>query len=50
MLRSLAIRAVILGYRAGRPNTARVSGRWAIALLSAAPHFAGQLIKRLPIA
>lgn len=50
MLRSLAIRAVILGYRAGRPTIGRGAGRWAVALLSVAPHFAGQLVKRFPAA
>ena len=48
MLRSLAIRAVILGYRAGRPTTGRGAGGWAVALLSLAPHLAGQLVRRFP--
>lgn len=50
MLRSLAIHAVMLGYRVGRPDTALIPGRWAVALLTAAPHVAVQLAKRVATA
>jgi hypothetical protein len=46
MLRTLAVRAVMLGYHAGRSNVGPISGRWLVAFVSAAPAFAVQLFRR----